>query len=61
MPLRGAVTFKSVVGVNVASDALSNLGNALQERFDRTLGAFLSLAESATHYHCMKRAWVSLA
>src|SRR5712675_653002 len=26
-PLRGAVTFKSVVGVNVASDALSNLSS----------------------------------
>ena len=26
-PLRGAVTFKSVVGVNVASDALSNLAS----------------------------------
>ena len=26
-PLRGAVTFKSPVGVNVASDALSNLAS----------------------------------
>ena len=26
-PLRGAVTFKSTVGTNVASDALANLGN----------------------------------
>ena len=27
-PLRGAVTFKSTVGTNVASDALSNLASA---------------------------------
>jgi chromate reductase len=39
-----------------AEDALAD--HALQERFDRTLKAFLSLVESATHYHCMKRAWV---
>jgi len=27
-PIRGAVTFKSIVGTNVASDALSNLSSA---------------------------------
>ena len=27
-PLRGAVTWKSIVGTNVASDALSNLSSA---------------------------------
>jgi indolepyruvate ferredoxin oxidoreductase alpha subunit len=27
-PLRGTVTFKSIVGTNVASDALSNLASA---------------------------------
>src|SRR5688500_18125227 len=31
-PLRGAVTFKSIVGVNVASDALSNLASRSEER-----------------------------
>lgn len=31
---------------------------ALRARFDRTLLAFLSLAEAAKHYPCMKRAWV---
>ncbi|MBS1818785.1 MAG: NAD(P)H-dependent oxidoreductase [Acidobacteria bacterium] len=31
---------------------------ALQARFDRTLDSFLSLVEAATHYPCMKRAWV---
>lgn len=30
----------------------------LHERFDTTLKAFLSLAEAAKHYPCMKRAWV---
>lgn len=30
----------------------------LQERFEKTLQAFLSLAEAAKHYPCMKRAWV---
>lgn len=31
---------------------------ALRARFDRTLQAFLSLAEAARHYPCVKRAWV---
>ena len=31
---------------------------ALRERFDKNLRAFLSLAEAAKHYPCMKRAWV---
>src|SRR5688500_5741033 len=31
---------------------------ALRARFDRSLQAFLSLAEAAKHYPCMKRAWV---
>jgi chromate reductase len=31
---------------------------ALRARFDKTLQAFLSLAEAARHYPCMKRAWV---
>ena len=31
---------------------------ALRARFDKTLLAFLSLAEAAKHYPCMKRAWV---
>lgn len=31
---------------------------ALRGRFEKTLQAFLSLAEAATHYPCMKRAWV---
>jgi chromate reductase len=31
---------------------------ALRARFDKTLQAFLSLAEAARHYVCVKRAWV---
>jgi chromate reductase, NAD(P)H dehydrogenase (quinone) len=30
----------------------------LKARFDNTVHAFLSLAEAAKHYPCMKRAWV---
>jgi chromate reductase, NAD(P)H dehydrogenase (quinone) len=31
---------------------------ALRARFDKNLAAFLSLAEAARHYPCLKRAWV---
>ena len=31
---------------------------ALRARFDNTVRAFLSLAEAAKHYPCIKRAWV---
>jgi NAD(P)H-dependent FMN reductase len=31
---------------------------ALRERFEKNLQAFLSLAEAAMHYPCIKRAWV---
>jgi NAD(P)H-dependent FMN reductase len=31
---------------------------ALRARFDKNLQAFLSLAEAAKHYPCVKRAWV---
>ncbi|NOT28447.1 MAG: NAD(P)H-dependent oxidoreductase [Acidobacteria bacterium] len=31
---------------------------ALRARFDRNIQAFLSLAEAAKHYPCIKRAWV---
>ncbi len=32
--------------------------SALRGRFDKNLQAFLSLAEAAKHYPCIKRAWV---
>jgi hypothetical protein len=31
---------------------------ALRSRFEKNLQAFLSLAEAAKHYPCLKRAWV---
>lgn len=31
---------------------------ALRARFDRNIEAFLSLAEAAKHYPCIKRAWI---
>ena len=31
---------------------------ALRAHFDKNLQAFLSLAEAAKHYPCIKRAWV---
>ena len=31
---------------------------ALRGRFDKNLQAFLSLAEAAKHYPCIKRAWI---
>lgn len=34
------------------------LDPALNARFDKTIQAFLSLAEAARHYPCIKRAWV---
>jgi NAD(P)H-dependent FMN reductase len=39
-----------------AGDELSDTG--LRARFDKSLQAFLSLAEAAKHYACVKRAWV---
>lgn len=39
-----------------AGDKLAD--SALGSRFDKTVQSFLSLAEAAKHYPCMKRAWV---
>src|SRR5678816_1149287 len=58
-PLRGAVTFKSVVGVNVASDALSNLasggvtGGALVI-IGEDYGEGSSIMQERTHAFAMK-------
>jgi chromate reductase, NAD(P)H dehydrogenase (quinone) len=32
----------------------------LQERFERTIEAFLDLVEADTHYACQKKAWYAL-
>jgi NAD(P)H-dependent FMN reductase len=46
----------SMAHQSLAGDTLADA--ALQARFDKTMQAFLSLAEAATHYACIKRAWV---
>ena len=42
----------------VSIDAVSDADAALRARFEKNLQAFLSLAEAAKHYPCIKRAWV---
>jgi len=46
-----AQAHKALVGERIADDDL-------QARFETNVQAFLSLAEAAKHYPCMKRAWV---
>lgn len=46
-----AQAHKALVGDGIAD-------GALHARFETTLRAFLSLAEAAKHYPCIKRAWV---
>jgi NAD(P)H-dependent FMN reductase len=63
MPLEhlGARIFPDMFSLATASKALVDgdiADPALRERFQTTLQAFLSLAEAAKHYPCMKRAWV---
>jgi len=58
----GSRIFPDMFSLAMAHKAFNEQGNladaALQGRFDRTLESFLSLVEAATHYPCMKRAWV---
>lgn len=46
-----ATAHKALDGDEIADEKL-------RERFDKNIEAFLSLAEAATHYTCIKRAWV---
>jgi hypothetical protein len=46
-----AMAHKAFTGDDLADEGL-------QARFERTIQAFLSLAEAAKNYPCMKRAWV---
>ncbi len=46
-----AQAHKALAGGDIADPVL-------QARFEKTLLAFLSLAEAARHYPCLKRAWV---
>jgi len=57
----GARVFPDMFSLSMAhkaftGDDLSDAG--LQARFDTTIEAFLSLAEAAKNYACIKRAWV---
>ena len=57
----GARIFPDMFSLSMAHKAFAadDLADAaLRARFDKTVQAFLSLAEAAAHYPCMKRAWV---
>jgi NAD(P)H-dependent FMN reductase len=57
----GARIFPDMFSLAIAHKALEGgtIGDqALQSRFEKNVQAFLSLAEAAKHYPCMKRAWV---
>ena len=46
-----SLAHKAIVGDEIADPAL-------RDRFEKTLVAFLSLAEAAANYACMKKSWV---
>jgi NAD(P)H-dependent FMN reductase len=57
----GARVFPDMFSLSMAHKAMTAEGMtdpALNARFDKTIQAFLSLAEAARHYPCIKRAWV---
>ena len=57
----GARIFPDMFSLSMAHKAFAGddlADAALRARFDKTVQAFLSLAEAAAHYPCMKRAWV---
>jgi len=57
----GARIYPDMFSLAMAHKALAggDLADAtLKARFEKTVLAFLSLAEAAKHYPCMKRAWV---
>ena len=63
MPLEhlGARVFPDMFSLSMAHKAFAGddlADAALRARLDKTLQAFLSLAEAARHYACVKRAWV---
>ena len=63
MPLEhlGARVYPDMFSLALAHKALVDgdiADTALRARFEKNLQAFLSLAEAAKHYPCIKRAWV---
>ena len=63
MPLEhlGARIFPDMFSLSMAHKALEDgeiADAALRARFEQTVQAFLSLAEAARHYPCIKKAWV---
>lgn len=57
----GARIFPDMFSLAAAHKALAAgeiADEALRKRFDTNIRAFLSLAEAAKHYPCIKRAWV---
>ena len=50
--------FFVTLGVTIPTGGDPMLGEKLRARFEKNVQAFLSLAEAAKHYPCMKRAWV---
>lgn len=58
----GARIFPDMFSLAMAHKAFTGQGTltdaALQGRLEKTVEAFLDLVEAATHYPCMKRAWV---
>jgi NAD(P)H-dependent FMN reductase len=63
MPLEhlGARIYPDMFSLAIAHKALDGdqiADVALRARFEKTVQAFLSLAEAARHYPCLKRAWV---
>lgn len=57
----GARVYPDMFSLSMAHKAFDGdriADETLAARFDKTIAAFLSLAEAAKHYPCMKRAWV---
>jgi chromate reductase, NAD(P)H dehydrogenase (quinone) len=57
----GARIFPDMFSLATAHTAFADgelVDPALRERFEKNVLAFLSLAEAAKHYPCMKRAWI---